>query len=732
MAGEQTPGAGRGTGNPGTADRGTTDTGTAVAVRWVDVMLGVPSTGLGLLRVTPVSGDVLLIPVEGLHDWAPGPASWTYQRGVHRLLRGGVLLWRSTGGEGTNYRQFCLMMERTPGAVPVSVIAVGVKGKGGSVHPLKADHRPLLLDPRLRKLLHDLLQRFGKVRVPEADELTTERLAALTHASADAKAVADRAAQAWAQFEAARGAKPDQFALMAETLVTQGAYDNTTVLTNQLEIRRGAEGLGLYHRQWPLMYYGPDGQPCMNEAGVERDQFYQAFRRHLAIRVPLPPNNIVTRYLNALRLTATDENVALGEAIDGYWRNGELASKEVMRDWDRQEAVKKKLDEHYGPFVFFLCAHALATVLKRFKRTAPFGHGLMVALHAAGKFFLITFTASCAQMMLDAGVHLSKVITVDGKPVDDLSQSHLDAAVAQIRRLLVEVVAFGLEAGMLTLALAGAKALPGPPDGPMPAAVTAGAPSRAVVAGGAGTAAAEGGGVVASPPYLMATGRRPPTGETGTEKEKRELRADKRPRSDRRYFARKQIKVKKLIEDLLVHMKTLTRKGVPDPMPGLNGRDLGTETARFIERYPKLRARWLELWRELIEQRRKLGVQLEAAKGDQAATRPLLEREQKLIEQMDELTKLEKGTIGDKRLDLFEAFLDDFRIVVTDVTQRPFDPVHNFKTMLYTQIMSWLTGYAEVYGIDIDNLDAQRMFQAEPNPAPETGSAPTPGPENVP
>jgi hypothetical protein len=82
----------------------------------------------------------------------------------------------------------------------------------------------------------------------------------------------------------------------------------------------------------------------------------QAFRRPLSVCLALPPNDIVTRYLNAMRLSETDATMALGEAIDGCWRNSELAANEVMRGWDRAEAVKKKLDEHFGPFVFFLCA----------------------------------------------------------------------------------------------------------------------------------------------------------------------------------------------------------------------------------------------------------------------------------------------------------------------------------------------------------------------------------------
>lgn len=742
MADDGALSAGRGTSDPGVADRGTTATGTAAkalasAVRRVDLVLDGPGQGGGKLRVTPVSGDVFHVSVQGLLDWEPGPAVWTYQRGEHQLLRGEKVLWRSLRGEGANYELFTAMMKRTPGTVPASITgaaartqpAGGPKGKGGAVHPLKGDHRQLLLDPKVRKLLHDLLERFGNVKgVPAADQLTAERLAALTHASSEAKAVADYTAQAWEEFGRAGGGEAGRFGLMAETVVTQWAYDNATVVTNQLEIRRDRQGLGLYHRgDWPLMYYGPDGRPVLDSQGVPRDQSYQSFRRHVAVRVPLPPDNMVTKFLNALRLSETDETVALGQAIDGYWRNSELAAAAVWRNWEMEQAVKRKLDEHWWSFTVFLCVYAVATVLEQFKKTALFGKALKVALHAFGKFFLIVFTVNSVQMMIDAGVHLSKVTTVDGKPVDSLSQSHLDEAAALIRRVLVELAAFLIEAGMLTAALAVAKALPGPPDGPMLTAAPVGAPRRALA--GAGTAEAAGAAApeVGLPLYMMATRPRPPAGESGMEQEQRELSGYRVPNKDQRYIGRKKLNFNKLFEVLWLHRKSLQGKGKNDPMPGLNDKYLRWENERFIQLFPKLRARWWELNIELIEQRRKVDVALKEARGDKAATEDLLRQERELVKQQDELTKLGNGRVGQKQFDLFEAYLDDFIIVLTDITQRPFDPVHNFKLMLDVQISHVTTAFRDVWGIDFDHLGAQRIFKAEP-----ISPAPPPGPKKAP
>jgi hypothetical protein len=69
-------------------------------------------------------------------------------------------------------------------------------------------------------------------------------------------------------------------------------------------------------------------------------------------------------------------------------------------------------------------------------------------------------------------------------------------------------------------------------------------------------------------------------------------------------------------------------------------------------------------------------------------------------------------------LDLAEIFLQRKRAVITDITQRPFDRLHNFKLRLYVAILQDVTDYQDVYGVDFDTLDAQRVFMPEPTQAP--------------
>jgi len=51
------------------------------------------------------------------------------------------------------------------------------------------------------------------------------------------------------------------------------------------------------------------------------------------------------------------------------------------------------------------------------------------------------------------------------------------------------------------------------------------------------------------------------------------------------------------------------------------------------------------------------------------------------------------GVVGNKQPDIIEVFPDRKLVIVTDTTHRSADPIHNFKTLFYAQVMENMTGF---------------------------------------
>ena len=65
--------------------------------------------------------------------------------------------------------------------------------------------------------------------------------------------------------------------------------------------------------------------------------------------------------------------------------------------------------------------------------------------------------------------------------------------------------------------------------------------------------------------------------------------------------------------------------------------------------------------------------------------------------------RLGKRAGGKEAPDLVEVHLDKNGISsvdVTDITQIPFDPSHNFKTRFYVEVMKRVTGTTNVHGLE--------------------------------
>jgi hypothetical protein len=749
----------------GLADRGVVDTGAGRALPGVArvVLLQRPDRTAQAWFLLSGSAEPIGFTLRGLPGLEPGPAEWVFANGTHRLVRDGRALWISTGGYG-EYSRIGSMVTRSGGRAPCDVrraptllaedrpppaqalappataaagAASGVRqqplagptpgsgpsGQAGAArYPLTGDWRPLILDLRLRALLRDLLARFAHLEhLPPLAGLTAEWLAVITAANPAAESIVALLAQAWAEYRRSGGTGVDQFWPLAETIVTQWSVGNATVLRNELEIRLGVSGLGLYSRADRLRWYDADGRPVVGYGGVLRDQWYRVFRSPTVLTIPADRRNIYVRALNVQRQVNADAYAELYQVLDGYWRNGEALIAAVRRDWEPWPAVTKCLREQTVPFGFFLGLHAVALVLQRGEaRAKAIGAALDVALRITGKFFAVVFAAQALARLFDVGLHLSKVVLDDGSPADSLSQRHLDAAVADVRRLLVEVAAYGITAAALGLANeAGRIVADGGTGGPPAAVVTVGAPVR-FQAPAAAAVPAVGGALL--PPFVMSGRTDRGRQETGAQQEKRELGEDRPKRwpDSAEYLSREKVKLNGLMKALRAHVNQLVRAGQPNPLPGLNDRPLRQNTLRIILENPKLAAEWTANQERLISRQQTLRLAIREAKGDRVTVKNLTDILTDINAELAEMAKLEQGNLGQKEVDLVEFFLRPGRqrAVVTDITQRPSDWFHNFKTSLYVEAIRLLTGLSDVFGVDFDTLQNQRLLPEPPaNPS---------------
>jgi hypothetical protein len=226
--------------------------------------------------------------------------------------------------------------------------------------------------------------------------------------------------------------------------------------------------------------------------------------------------------------------------------------------------------------------------------------------------------------------------------------------------------------------------------------------------GGRGGGAGEGG---------RGGGRREPKPETGRQKERRELREDRPGRlaKSSRYFdyeGGEHGSFTEFVGQLRDHVTSLTRAGERDPVPGLKNADavLNQDAEGFIRSRSDLRRIWDGWGQRLARQLLRLSAEIRAARGDQTLIRDLTDRYRAVEKAKAELDKFGQGKVGDKRPDLVELFFRDQRAEVTDITQRPGDPVHNFKTLFYVEVIKALTGWTNVTGNEYNSPTNQRIL----------------------
>jgi hypothetical protein len=204
-----------------------------------------------------------------------------------------------------------------------------------------------------------------------------------------------------------------------------------------------------------------------------------------------------------------------------------------------------------------------------------------------------------------------------------------------------------------------------------------------------------------------------PPKETGAQQERRLLKEDRasgRPKNSPTYHAyegKNRGSFSEWFGRLQKHVAA-NLTGSRDA-PRFNDAALGENTQRFIDRHPNLKSAWERMNLKIDTQLKEIQSQKAAATVDQAAIRRLERIEAAVEKRRAELTDFENGDAGAKRPDLIEVFFHDRRALVTDLTQRSGDPLHNFKTQFYVELIKELLGWSEVYGVNFNNVYDQNI-----------------------
>jgi hypothetical protein len=202
--------------------------------------------------------------------------------------------------------------------------------------------------------------------------------------------------------------------------------------------------------------------------------------------------------------------------------------------------------------------------------------------------------------------------------------------------------------------------------------------------------------------------------ETGPQQEKRLLEEDRtsgRPASTATYHAYEggnRGSFAQWVKGLHGHIEAIW-KG-QSTAPKLNEAPLGENAHGFIDRHPNLKSAWQKMNLKLDLQVKETLGKKSAAAGDKVNIKRLELIETALERRRAELTDFESGDVGAKRPDLVELFFAERRGVVTDVTQRTGDPLHNFKTEFYIEVVKDVLGWSNVDGVNFNTVYDQNIL----------------------
>lgn len=201
--------------------------------------------------------------------------------------------------------------------------------------------------------------------------------------------------------------------------------------------------------------------------------------------------------------------------------------------------------------------------------------------------------------------------------------------------------------------------------------------------------------------------------ETGAQQEKRLLtedRASGRPANSATYHAYEggsRGSFNAWVKNLQSHINAISKGG--STALRVNETPLGENAHVFIERHPNLKTAWEKMNLKIDLQLKEIQGKKSAATGDKVGLNKLEAIEKALEQRRNELTDFENGVVGAKRPDLVEIFFSERRAVVTDITQRTGDPLHNFKTQLYIEVLKEVLGWSDVNGVNFNNVYDQNI-----------------------
>jgi hypothetical protein len=136
----------------------------------------------------------------------------------------------------------------------------------------------------------------------------------------------------------------------------------------------------------------------------------------------------------------------------------------------------------------------------------------------------------------------------------------------------------------------------------------------------------------------------------------------------------------------------------PVQIPRLNRSILRQAKRHFFARYPGLQQRWDAEISDLTNSIKRLEHAMREAAGDRVTLEDLREQWAQLQKELAGRNDWANAAVQKLRPDEIEVYAAENRAVVTDITQRPFEPSHNFKIDLYVEVTKKLLGWSNVEG----------------------------------
>lgn len=129
----------------------------------------------------------------------------------------------------------------------------------------------------------------------------------------------------------------------------------------------------------------------------------------------------------------------------------------------------------------------------------------------------------------------------------------------------------------------------------------------------------------------------------------------------------------------------------------------------FIQRTKLRESAWMKRYMRLQDDLEAVNKTLSGIRGDKKTAQSLLRRRNAIERQVEERNKWLCGNVGTTKPDIVESLFGRGQYQVADITQRPFDPTHNFKTEFYVEVVKEITGNPNVIGLEFHTARRQKI-----------------------